>query len=86
MDLVDYVYVQNYNSAPEQKPNFVQNAYTLTKNYIGAKTAKIVIGYPTAAQGGGAATVYFPQFDGDFENVPSNSGFTNLCCYGRISV
>ncbi|MBY7734690.1 glycoside hydrolase family 18 protein [Francisella philomiragia] len=73
LDLVDYVYVQNYNSVPEQKPDFVQKAYTLTKNYIGAKTAKIVIGYPTAAQGGGAATVYFPQFDDNYGNVPPNS-------------
>ncbi|MEY8714545.1 glycoside hydrolase family 18 protein [Francisella philomiragia] len=71
LDLVDYIYVQNYNTAPEQNPDFIQDAYTLTKDYIGAKTAKIVIGYPTAAQGGGAATVYFPQFDGS--KTPSNS-------------
>ncbi|QUE31058.1 glycoside hydrolase family 18 protein [Francisella philomiragia] len=71
LNLVDYIYVQNYNTAPEQNPDFIQDAYTLTKDYIGAKTAKIVIGYPTAAQGGGAATVYFPQFDGS--KTPSNS-------------
>ncbi|MEY8702244.1 glycoside hydrolase family 18 protein [Francisella philomiragia] len=29
LDLVDYIYVQNYNSDPEQKPDFVQKAYTL---------------------------------------------------------
>ncbi|WP_246572833.1 glycoside hydrolase family 18 protein [Francisella salimarina] len=73
LNLVDYIYIQNYNTAPEQNPDFIQNAYTLTKDYIGAKTAKIVIGYPTAAQGGGTATVYFPQFDGDYDNVPPES-------------
>ncbi len=71
LNLVDYIYVQNYNTAPEQNPDFIQNAYTLTKDYIGAKTAKIVIGYPTADQGGGATTVYFPQFDGG--KTPPNS-------------
>ncbi|MBK2267666.1 glycoside hydrolase family 18 protein [Francisella philomiragia] len=71
LNLVDYIYVQNYNTAPEQNPDFIQDAYTLTKDYIGAKTAKIVIGYPTAAQGGGAATVYFPQSDGG--KTPPNS-------------
>ncbi|GMN89297.1 glycoside hydrolase family 18 protein [Francisella sciaenopsi] len=73
LNLVDYVFVQNYNTTPEQNPEFVQNAFKITTDYIGAKTAKVVIGYPTAAQGAGAATVYFPHFDGDYNNPPAKS-------------
>ncbi|AJI52374.1 glycoside hydrolase family 18 protein [Francisella philomiragia] len=73
LNLVDYVFVQNYNTTPEQNPKFVQDAFKITTDYIGSKTAKVVIGYPTAAQAAGAATVYFPHFDDDYNNPPAKS-------------
>lgn len=71
--LVDYIYVQNYNTVPEQDPSFTKDAYTITSSYSKDSDAKIVIGFPATAAAAGLATVYYPDFNGDYndtENLP----------------
>jgi chitinase len=78
--LVDFIYVQNYNTVPEQNPSFTQDAFNITSKYSENSDAKIVLGFPSTASAAGLATVYYPNFNGDYsdkENLPKPSEALN---------
>ncbi|OIN85087.1 glycosyl hydrolase family 18 protein [Francisella sp. TX07-6608] len=81
-ELVDYVFVQNYNTMPENDPAFTKKAFEIADNYVQGTSSKIILGYPSAAQGAGLATIYFPHFDGDYNNPPALS--TALTTYNAM--
>lgn len=57
----DYLFIQAYNTPPQNDINFMVKSFPLIANQLpsGSKT-KIVMGQPTAAVGAGAASIYYP--------------------------
>lgn len=60
----DYLFIQAYNTPPQNDIHFMVKSYPLIADKLlnGSKT-KIVMGQPSAAVAGGAATIYHPSPD-----------------------
>ena len=58
--LFDYLFIQEYNTGPENEISFISSSFDIIKNQVPSNT-KIVVGEPTAAVAAGIATIYHPS-------------------------
>ncbi|AJI54795.1 glycosyl hydrolases 18 family protein [Francisella philomiragia] len=75
--IVDYIFIQEYNSYPQYDPNFISESYNkIVNNSKVPLTTKIVIDEPTSAVSAASNSIYHP--DGDMSKSLSVSEATKL--------
>ena len=57
--LFDYLFIQEYNTLPQNDANFIYNSFLELKSQIPVGT-KIIVGEPTAAVAAGKVSLYYP--------------------------
>ncbi|WP_440992758.1 glycoside hydrolase family 18 protein [Cysteiniphilum litorale] len=60
--LFNYLFIQEYNTAPQNEVSFISSSYQTLKQQVPA-TTKLVIGEPTASVAAGTMSIYHPTAD-----------------------
>ncbi|NDH09349.1 MAG: hypothetical protein EBY16_07030 [Gammaproteobacteria bacterium] len=58
--LFDYLFLQEYNTPPQNDISYISSIYPIIKSQVPSKT-KLVTGEPTAAVAAGSVSIYYPS-------------------------